>query len=141
MQQAVCRHHLRTSYWHPPSSLCCDMWAGGPCARNMQKREGMWPLEAEHRRQSSGLPGFVVTSVSWAASRRGEGRGGSQYGGPLLQAQMALSLRFQSGGHYGGLRKCSFNPSSLCLASWGLGAALQGSDESEPEDVRILKST
>lgn len=32
-----------------------------------------------------------------------------------------------------------FYPSSFCPASWGLEGAPQGSDENEPEDVRIFK--
>lgn len=49
-----------------------------------------------------------------------EGWGGSLYGGPLLQAQLALSLRFQSGDYYGGLRKWVFTPppSAQHLGGW-----------------------
>lgn len=80
-----------------------------------------------------GLQKYLFCSAS--------GWGESQDGGPLLQAQLALSLRFQSGDLYGGLRKSAFTPphSAQHLGRWGggLGVALQGSDAHEPEDVKI----
>lgn len=108
-------------------------------------QEAPWPLGPEHRSLLAGcvhLP--FLDCLTWGIQgklRKGkldldsasprqwctcfvrlseEGWGGSQDGGPLLQAQLALPLRFQSGDHYGGLRKSAFTPphSAQHLGGW-----------------------
>lgn len=90
---------------------------------------GNWGTESQTQTMA-GLQKYLSCSAC------GE-KAGEEASMEALQAQLALSLRFQSGDYYGGLRKWVFTPPPSAQHLGGWGAALQGSDGDGPGDVRI----
>lgn len=127
------------------------VWAEGPVPGRCRNRRGCAALEPKQRTQSPGLSACAhlpfLGCLTWGQYRqlgnrepdpdngrtpevpvlfrlRGEGWGGSQYGGSASPAGSVFEVPIW--GLLWGTQEVGVHPSSLCPASWGLGSRPAG---------------